>query len=184
MNAAPVADPAAEINRLHREVQRCSAASRAALDSALRAAWEAGQLLLQHRRTLVAGKVPGAWPLWVEQRFRGSLRTAQRYIQLAQSLADPSFLCGLSLRQAYFRLGIATEPKRTHQHAVAPLPDYVRLASRLICALKRKRRGPRPVTLSAYRRDLRALYDELRPLFADTASAPTVSPSHERRASS
>lgn len=39
-------------------------------------------------------------------------RTAQRYMRPARSVSDPSLLGGLSLRQTYFRLGVATEPNR------------------------------------------------------------------------
>lgn len=58
-------------------------------------------------------------------------------MRLAASVAGVSFLQGLSLRQAYFRLGIATEPKsRAISVHVEPLPAHVRLATRLVRALK------------------------------------------------
>lgn len=120
-----------EINRLHAVVQRCNADSRTALNAALTAAWHAGQLLLAERERVNAIMLRGAWCGWLRKNFRGSLRTAHRYVRLAQSLSDVTFLGGLSLRQAYFRLGIATEPKKCGHHSVPPLPDYVRLATRL-----------------------------------------------------
>jgi hypothetical protein len=54
----------------------------------------------------------GAWLNWLEANFRGTARTAQRYMKLLKSVADLAFLRGLNLREAYARLGIATEPKR------------------------------------------------------------------------
>src|SRR5207253_2231797 len=100
-------------------------------------------------------------------------RTAYRYMRLAESLGDVSFIGGLSLRQAYFRLGIATEPKKAQQHAVAGLPDYVRLATRLVSALRRaKARGKDGAVAAAYRRDLRVLYEQLQPLFGEANQAP------------
>src|SRR4051812_23044735 len=127
MNAPAPSPAAAEINRLHADVQRCNAESRAALNAALGAAWQAGRLLKVERDHVDETMHRGAWPLWVRRNFRGSWRTAHRYMKLADAISDASFVSGLSLRQAYFRLGIATEPKTHGGHAVAPLPDYVRL---------------------------------------------------------
>lgn len=174
MKATALSPAAAEINRLHAEVQRCTADSRAALNAALAAAWHAGQLLRAERARVDETMSRGAWPLWVRKHFRGSWRTAHRYMKLAEAISDVSFVSGLSLRQAYFRLGIATEPKTRGGHAVAPLPDYVRLATRLVSALNRRRsRGAFPPTLAdAYRRDLRALYEKLQPLFAGANQTP------------
>ena len=77
---------------------------------------------------------------------------------LARSIGDSSSLQGLSLRQAYFRLGIATEPKARRDAVLLPLlPEPVRLAGRLLDAL---REGP-----PTCRDDLRPLFDELRQLF-------------------
>lgn len=169
MNAPSTAAAVAEINRLHHEVQRCTADSRLALDAALVAAWRAGQLLRAERARVNETMTRGSWPRWVRRHFRGSYRTAHRYIKLAEATVDVSALSGLSLRQAYFRLGIATEPKPRGAHPVATLPDYVRLATRLVSVLNRRRtRGTYPAVLAdAYRRDLRALYENLRPLFGE-----------------
>jgi len=163
-----------EINRLHAVVQRCNADSRTALNAALTAAWHAGQLLLAERERVNAVMLRGAWCGWLRKNFRGSLRTAHRYVRLAQSLSDVTFLGGLSLRQAYFRLGIATEPKKCGHHSVPPLPDYVRLATRLSCALRRRPpRGPAAdAVVEAYRRDLRVLFDQLRPFFTEANQVP------------
>jgi hypothetical protein len=177
MNAETSPSNLGEINRLHAVVQRCTADSRAALNAALTAAWHAGRLLAAERTRVNETMLKGAWPRWVRKNFRGSLRTAYRYIQLAESLSDVSFLGGLSLRQAYFRLGIATEPKKQRQHVVKPLPDYVRLATRLVSALRRRRPRGKDATvlLESYRRDLRVLYDQLQPLFGENQGAGNVS---------
>jgi hypothetical protein len=162
----------AEINRLHQEVQRCSAQSRAVLTAALVAAWRAGQLLQAERERVNATMERGAWPLWLRRYFRGSARTARRYLALAAAVTDPTVFDGLSLRQVYFRLGIATEPKRRERHRVTPLPDYVRLAARLVYALKRVRRLARSPAAESYRRDLRVLYEQLQPLFVEANQRP------------
>lgn len=173
MKPDPAPSQIGEINRLHEVVQRCSADSRAALNAALTAAWHAGRLLLAERERVNAILLKGGWSRWVGKNFRGSLRTAYRYMRLADSLTDVSFIGGLSLRQAYFRLGIATEPKKAHPHPVEGLPDYVRLATRLVCALRRaKARRKDAATVEHYRRDLRALYEQLQPLFGDANQGP------------
>lgn len=169
MNANAQPSRVEEINKLHAVVQRCNADSRAALNAALTAAWHAGRLLVAERERVNATVHRGAWCGWLRKNFRGSIRTAHRYVRLAQSISDVTFLGGLSLRQAYFRLGIATEPKKHGQHPVTALPDYVRLATRLVCALRRRPpRGPAAeAVVAAYRRDLRSLYEQLQPLFVE-----------------
>jgi hypothetical protein len=161
MNAA-AASAAREINRLHAEVEKCSAASRQSLTSALVAAWQAGQLLLAEKKRVRRTMGPGAWLLWLEQNFNGAKRTAQKYMQLARAVTDAACLEGLSLRQAYLHLGIATEPKsRAESPHVEPLPPHVRLAHKLLVVLEK---SP-PEQCAASRQDLRALYERLRRLF-------------------
>lgn len=162
------ASVAAEINRLYDEAQRLSAESRASLQAALAAAWQAGQLLIAEKKRVLRRMGGGAWLLWLEQNFQGAPRTAQKYMKLARSVEDVTFLQGLSLRQAYLRLGIATEPKTRRDSAhVGSLPPHVRLASKLVVAIKteRKRFAASSEQSEAYRRDLRPLYLLLRPLF-------------------
>ena len=84
--------------------------SKNALIGALEMSWRAGQLLLAEKER-VRRTMGGAWLLWLEQCFHGTPRTAQKYMRLAQTVDDVSTLRGMSLRQTYFRLGIATEPK-------------------------------------------------------------------------
>ena len=116
---------------------------------------------------------PGAWLLWLKAHFRGTARTAQRYIRLAQCVTDAAFLQGMSLRQAYARLGIATEPKTPGKRRLRhTLPAHVVLANRLVRTLKRRPGQTDEEQGEAYRRDLRALYDKLRPWFE---SAPASS---------
>lgn len=159
--------PADEINRLHREVLRQTKDSEKCLHAALVAAWKAGRLLLTEqvhvRRTMGA-----AWGLWLNQNFRGTHRTAQNYMRLADTTPDMSGFAGLSLRQVYFRLGIATEPKcRRDSPRVKPLPDHIRLANRLLVALGacEKKLKAAPEQSDLLRQDLRALYERLRRLF-------------------
>ena len=167
MNAPLNASPVTEINRLHDEVQRCAAASREHLTAALAAAWDAGRLLRAERERINVTMLRGAWSLWLRKNFRGSAKTAKRYMALSAAVPDPAVFSGLSLRQVYFRLGIATEPKKRRRHPVIPLPEYVRLATRLVCALRRVRRLAQTPAAEAYRRDLRLLYEQLQPFFGE-----------------
>jgi hypothetical protein len=159
--------PAEEINRLHSEAVKLAAASRQSLDAALMAAWRAGALLIDEKKRVRRTMGAGAWLIWLESNFRGTPRTAQRYMRLARSVSDPGFVQGLSLRQAYERLGIATEPKRRGQPAPGRLAPHVSLATRLVRTL----RSPKvcaqmtPERRKAYQADLRMLYDRLRLLF-------------------
>lgn len=175
MTSAPARTVAvAEINRLHEEAKRCSVASRQALDGALAAAWRAGHLLIEERKRVFRELGPGEWLLWLKANFRGTARTAQRYVRLAQSISDVSFLQGVSLRQAYARLGIATEPKtRGNRRLPHTLPAHVILANRLLRALKRRYGEASDEQSCAYRRDLRALYQRIRPWFE---GAPNMVP--------
>lgn len=172
MNTIPVNSVAAEINRLHEEAKRSAVASRQALNGALSAAWHAGQLLLAEKKRVQHGMGRGAWLLWLEANFRGSPRTAQRYMKLTRSATDVAFLQGMSLRQAYARLGIATEPKTSGCRLLAyRLPSHVVLANKLLRALKRQRSSfhgdPR---VEIYRRDLRGLFEVLHPWFVEPES--------------
>lgn len=97
---------AGEINRLHADVVRRAAESKASLGAALTSAWHAGRLLLAEKRCVRRTMGGGAWLLWLRENFRGTPRTAQRYMRLAQGVSDVASLRGISLRQAYDRLGI------------------------------------------------------------------------------
>lgn len=167
MNPARVtASVVADINRLHEEAKRCSVASREALHAALVAAWRAGQLLVEERKRVFHTMGAGAWLLWLKANFRGTARTAQRYMRLAHCVSDAAFLQGMSLRQAYARLGIATEPKTSGKSRLRhTLPAYVVLANRLVRTLKRRPGQTDEQQGEAYRHDLRLLYEKLRPWF-------------------
>ncbi len=155
-----------EINRLHAEAVKLSGDSRDALHAALVAAWKAGQLLAVEKRHVRHSMGAGAWLLWLERYFSGSPRTAQRYMLLAKSVSDATFLHGMSLRQAYFRLGIATEPKSPGRTvALRPLPRHAVLAGRLLGLLKSRPNLLGSEVRKAYRQDLRPLYERLRGLF-------------------
>jgi hypothetical protein len=173
---------ALEVNRLHAEVERLTTESKESLNSALAAAWRAGQLLLTEKRR-VRRMMGGAWLLWLEQNFRGSERTAQNYMRLADSVPDVSALQGLSLRQVYLRLGIATEPKsRVNSPRVEKLPPHVRLANKLLVVLSIRDKAP-PAYLeqrAAFQQDLRALYERLRRIFEAGPANLTGSPFSKR----
>jgi len=169
MNPPASASPTYEINRLHEEVVRQTDGSRKCLHAALAAAWQAGQLLLIEQKRLRC-TMGAAWGLWLDEKFHGSRRTAQNYMQLAESVADVSAFQGLSLRQVYLRLGIATEPKsRVNSLRVEQLPPHIRLANRLLVALSAGDKATRGTAeqSAAFRQDLRALYERLRRIFED-----------------
>ena len=165
--SVPAPVPAAqEINRLHAEVVRQVEASKQALHTALAAAWRAGQLLLAEKKRVRRTMGGGAWLLWLREHFRGSPRTAQNYMRLAETVADVSLLQAMSLRQVYLRLGIATEPKsRAGSVPLQALPPYLRFAHRLLAALQPCVKAFTPEQSEAYRQDLRPLYERLRLLF-------------------
>jgi len=167
MNPPAENSAVAEINRLHAAVQHHVTQSREALTAALAAAWNAGRLLRQEHERVSATMHRGAWMLWLRKNFRGSAKTAKRYMALADAITEPTAFAGMSLRQAYFRLGIATEPKRRRQHPVTPLPEYVRLASRLVCVLRRLRRTTNSIAAERCRDDLRVLFEQLQPWFSE-----------------
>ena len=126
-----------DINRLHGEATQRTQESRAQLDHTMTAAWRAGQLLLAERKRVRRTMGRGAWSLWLKRNFRGPAGAAQRYLYIAEAVGDESVLRGLSLRQIYFRLGIATEPKsRAQSYRVPALPAHLRLAGRLAVALQ------------------------------------------------
>ena len=175
MNPPDSASPADKINRLHEEVVRQTDGSRKCLHAALIAAWQAGQLLLVEQKR-VRRTMGAAWGLWLDKKFHGTHRTAQNYMLLAESTTDVSAFQGLSLRQVYLRLGIATEPKsRTDSPHVEKLPPHVRLANKLLVALSACDKASRanPEQSAAFRQDLRALYERLRRIFeTDSANFP------------
>jgi hypothetical protein len=175
MNSAAVISPVAEINRLHAEAKQHAVASRRALGASLTAAWQAGHLLLVEKKRVRQTMGGGAWLLWLEQNFRGTPRTAQRYMKLAKGVADVAFLQGMSLRQAYDRLGIPMEEKHAGESFVLqPLAPHLLLASKLVRALPACdwQRFPAEKR-AALRRDLAPLYQRMRLLFEDQ---PAVSP--------
>lgn len=96
-------------------------------------------------------------------------------MQLARSITDEGELKSLSLRQAYFRLGIATEPKiRRRALRVAPLPAYVRNAQRLLLSVRMRLRL-RPLdaeTRNRLRADLSPLHRQLNALFGENNESP------------
>jgi len=156
-----------QINRLHAEVVEQREASSKSLHAALVSAWRAGQLLIKERKR-IRETMGGVWGEWLKQNFRGSHVTATKYIRLAEVITDEKELEGLSLRQMYLRLGIATEPKaRAQSGAIAPFPAHVRLANQLLAVLKPPADFRDSSAYAIYRQDLRTLYLRLRVHFED-----------------
>jgi hypothetical protein len=81
---------AAKINALHADVQRLEKESRKTLDDAVAAAWQAGILLNDAKKSITRYGGHGAWMPWIESEFRGGLRTAHRYMRLAREVTDPA----------------------------------------------------------------------------------------------
>ena len=160
-----------EINRLHAEAEKLQAASRDTLHAALVAAWKAGQLLVTEKRNVRRTMGPGAWLLWLERHFAGTPRTAQNYMRLAATVTDISVLHGMSLRQVYFRLGIATEPKSPARSVVlSPVARHATLTVRLLAVVPARTNSVSPEMQRTYRQDLRPLYERLRPWFETPTS--------------
>jgi len=156
-------DTAQKINALHADVRRMERESRKKLDGAATAAWQAGKLLLAAKASIVRHGGHGAWMPWLEMKFKGSARTARRYMKLARELPEVPAPDGLSLRQIYFRLGIATEPKAPKSNAPKPvaIARHVVLANKLMRVLIESRRAQRAINP----RDMAPLYAQLRSLF-------------------
>ena len=160
-------DIAQKINALHAAAQRMERESRQKLDSAATAAWRAGKLLLGAKASIVRHGGHGAWMPWLETKFKGSARTARRYMKLARELPEAPAPDGLSLRQIYFRLGIATEPKAPKSSAPSPvaIARHIILANKLVRILRESQRAINP-------RDVTALYAQLRSLFEVADASP------------
>jgi hypothetical protein len=152
-----------QINRLHAEAEKLRAESRDLLHVALVAAWKAGQLLNVEKRNVRRMMGPGAWLLWLERHFAGTPRTAQHYMRLAATVANVSVLQGMSLRQVYFRLGIATEPKSPARSIVLrPVARHAVLTVRLLALVPARTNSVSPEMQRTYRQDFRPLYERLR----------------------
>jgi hypothetical protein len=161
-----------DINRLHAEARRLAGKSRRSLDEALSAAWRAGQLLIEEKARIRRRAGQGAWLAWLETRFHGGVRTAQRYMQMARRAETPDALRGLGLRQAYLRLGIPLSSKTSaedRRFRPPQLPPIITLAARLTRLLRRQARMSAGIPFPD---DLRALYMQLSHLFENTGMRP------------
>lgn len=172
LEAIPTLAPgiAQKINALHDHARRLEKESRQKLREAVTAAWQAGKLLSEAKASIVRHGGRGAWTPWVRTMFKGGIRTAQRYMKLACELPDitPAAADAMSLRQLYFRLGIATEPKQsagTRAQCSGKLPQHITLANKLLRALRVSKKYIRP-------QDLAALYIQLQTLFEPGAALP------------
>lgn len=151
---------ATKINELHARVNRFEKQSRDTLDEAVAAAWQAGKLLIAAKKSITRHAGHGAWVPWVKSEFHGGVRTAQRYMKLAREVSDQSTIMGLSLRQVYFRLGIATEPKKEASFkSTGKLPAHICLANKLVRVIRSSREKINAHDLAALYADLRKLFD-------------------------
>jgi len=156
-------DIAQKINTLHADVKRMERESRKKLDSAASAAWRAGKLLLEAKTSVVRHCGHGAWMPWLALNFKGNGRTARRYMKLARELPEAPAPDGLSLRQLYFRLGIATEPKSARAGGFKPvaIAPHIVLANKLARVLRESQDAHRAINPQ----DMATLYAQLRSLF-------------------
>lgn len=178
MKVAPVnraAELAAiqKINELHALAERQQTVCSDSIYAALRAAWEAGSLLVDQKGRIARGN----WALWLELNFKGNIRTAQRYMALAKACPEIAVLRGLTLRQAYLRLGIAVAkaPGEKPTTLRRLLPPHAALANRFQRWM-RQRLDVRALPEHERRtlqRDLRPVRDWLNRLF-DEGGATNV----------
>jgi hypothetical protein len=160
---------ARQINVLHAEAEQHRSRCSDAVYEALRAAWQAGHLLIKQKKKIVHGN----WELWLERNFEGKVRTAQRYMLLAKAVPDVLQLRGLTLRQAYLRLGIAVaENPHGSAQRYAVLPPHAALANRFQRWMRQKQNvGTLPEQeRRTLRLDLRPIYDWLVRLFDEDSA--------------
>lgn len=159
---------AERINSLHREVIRGCHSSEAEVHAALKAAWDAGRLLIAAKRDVRNRMGHGVWRSWLAEKFTGSERTAQRYMQLAKSVTTVTDLAGLSLRQAYQRLGLRIEAHGIAEPALPPAASGPgRAVRRLLAKLPTKSEffAMGPTARANLLADLEPLLRRIRELF-------------------
>jgi len=151
-----------EINRLQAVVRKNIKESRFYLTGALHAAFHAGKLLGEARKSINRHAGWHSWLPWLRVCYKGSLITAQRHLNLARDAESPSDLSAMSLRQACLRLGISIEPNDPRiAESSAKLTSHLSLAKKLTRAL----RLMRPKIHTQHLQDLAPLYAELALLF-------------------
>lgn len=165
-----------KVRQMHQEAVRATEESRQAIDRALLAAWQTGRLLEAERARVRRGMGRAAWQHWLAENFPAAQRTAGRYLELARSVSNPDALKQLSLRQAYFRLDVSTEPKiRGKSFRLPLLPAHIRNAQRVLLSVRTRLRL-RQMSAEDRKRlceDLRPLHQQLCVLFATEARVPS-----------
>jgi hypothetical protein len=157
-----------------REITALIASSRADLDRALLAAWTLGRMLQDERVRVRRTMGRSAWQQWLDVTFPVRPALASLYLRFAREISSPTEIPALSLRQAYFRLGVSTEPKlRDSTRQRRRLAGYIRNAQRLVTELRRRRRRRSPAEIERVRVDLGPLFRELALLFRQSPPAPT-----------
>ena len=124
------------VNQLHHEAQAQAGDARTAMSLGVLAGWAGGRLIHYQKKKCRRG----TWSTWLDTQFEGSARTAQRYMSLAKKMKSLEELKGISLRQAYLRLGVAMTP--TPGRGVCSevvIPEFVILANKLTRVLRRNK---------------------------------------------
>lgn len=170
----------AEVMSRRSEIARLLAHSRAELDSALLATWTLGTKLRDKRHQVRESMGRSGWPEWLRVAFPGKTAVGLRCMRFAEEISSPACIPALSLRQAYFCLGVSTEPKlRSSTRQRRFLAGYVRNAQRLLIELRRQRSRRAGVDLQRVRADLAPLTRELALLFRENP-AEQANPTRSR----
>lgn len=161
-------DGGRRLRELRRDMTAAAHGSRESLNRALGAAWRMGQLLRAEKPRVRRRMGRDAWPSWLAANFPDSRRVAERWMNLARAFGDERELHALSLRQAYFRLGIPTEPKKRRPVPTLALPSYLRSAQRLLVSVRMRLRlrQMNAIDHARLRADLAPLRRQLDALFA------------------
>ena len=165
------------IDAAQREINRLLASSRADLDRALVASWTLGCMLRDVRDRVRRTMGRSAWPEWLRVAFPRHRVVALRWSRFAEEFSSVDEIAALSLRQAYFRLGVSTEPKsRTSTRQRSRITAYVRNSQRLVIELRRKRRARTGEEMKRIRGDLAPLFRELTALYDGSTKEPRPRP--------
>jgi hypothetical protein len=112
--------PANALNALAERIRTAHAAVGHAARNMLNCAMTAGDALIEARKQIA----PGGWESWLKRECDLSVRTAERYVQLAKARAlfeaDPSRATGLSITGALRLLGNRPRARSTTTRTTNP----------------------------------------------------------------
>lgn len=155
----------AEANRLHHEIESICSRALPGAGETLKAAWQAGGVLIEAKRLVKEASGHGHWENYVTARFTGSLPTAKRYMKLHKSFSTMNDLPGKSLHQVYRQLGMITGvPSTSSRQRLRPPGQHVFYARRLLAHVREALKSSDSRALKSLRGDLKILHDELRKL--------------------